>query len=140
MIAKMKELLVGVMVRLIGRFIMVYTWNVDLILAFDNVDESNLFLIVLLQCSRLLVNVVERRHRFRPGRPAVAVPLRRQAVVQPRIEDLPVNGPAQPPAAQPAEQPDHLPPAVNRRARAPRAPRVDPNNIIPGRRLRGRRV
>lgn len=133
MIAKMKEMLVGVMVRLIGRFIMVYTWNVDLILAFDNVDESNLFLIVLLQCSRLLINVVERRHRFRQGQAAVVVPLRRQAVVQPRIQDPPVNRPVQLPAVQPA-------PRAHRAPRAPRAPRLDPNNIIPGPRLRGRRV
>ena len=49
--------------RVLARVILIYIWNVDLVLAFENADERNLFLVMLLRMARWMINSIEARNR-----------------------------------------------------------------------------
>ena len=48
---------------LLGRVILVYIWNVDLLLAYENVNEQNVFLMMLVRMSRWLIGAIEMRNQ-----------------------------------------------------------------------------
>ena len=50
-----------------GRLIMIYIGNVDMAIAFENADEENLLLLILLRLNQWLIRAIARRNNRRNG-------------------------------------------------------------------------
>jgi hypothetical protein len=78
---RFRDVVANIALRLLARLILVYIWNVDMLIDFQNVDERNLFLVMLVRMARWMIRALERRNNdHAQPRAAPVITRRRHAV------------------------------------------------------------